>query len=164
MEREGAGATAAAVDSEAIDRTGFQLQCGNAACGGDEHRPGELHAEAEHGADAVAAVGGAGSHLADAGGARPIDHQLGIGPQRTRGTRSRQGEDGVVAGGVFDCAAIEAQGIGGELIQIGRSVAGLNDVLEREGAGATAAAVDSEAIDRTGFQLQLRGARHNHRL
>ena len=84
-----------------------------------------------------------------------VNHQLGIGGERTGGTWSREGEDGVIAGVIFDGAAIEGEGIGRELIEISGGIARLNGVGEFEDAGATAAAVGGEAIGAAGFQLQL---------
>ena len=82
----------------------------------------------------VGRSGGEGTQAA--GGCRCIDHQIRIGAEGASGTRSGEGENGVVAGYIADSAAIELQGCAGELIEISGGMAGLNGVLEDEGIAA----------------------------
>ena len=99
-----------------------------------------------------------GSDCCGGGGGNAINHQGSIYSQGTGGTWGREGEDGVVAGGIFDGAAIEGQGVGGELIKIAAGVSGLNDVAEGEGIGAATAEIGGNTINSAGFQLQRGGA------
>ncbi|ELS24561.1 PE-PGRS family protein [Metapseudomonas furukawaii] len=68
----------------------------------------------------------------------------------------RQGQDRVAAGGIADAAAVQGQGPGGLVVEVGADIAGLHDIAEGQGIAAGAGEVHRIAIHQTGFQQQGR--------
>ncbi len=83
-----------------------------------------------------------------------INHQGRVGPQRTGGTRYGQRQDGVVASGVLNRAAVEFKRCRATEVQICRDIAGLHGVGKGQRAGARAACVNSKTGNGPGLQLQ----------
>ena len=67
---------------------------------------------------------------------------------------SREGEDGCIACGIVDAAAIECESFCGELIEISGGVTVLNGVLEGEDVCARSRGVDGVAIGTASFKME----------
>ena len=69
-----------------------------------------------------------------------------------------ESESGVVACGVLDGAAVEGEGGGGFVVEIGGGIAVLDGVCKRESAGAGSRGVVDDLIGGSGFEGELRRA------
>ncbi len=160
VERQRAGAAATGVVDRAVGGAGFQGQLRGA---GDCHRLAEIDLDRNNLAGLVGAVGGTGGHPGNRG-RHAVDDEVPVRAQRAGRARRRQRQQRIVARQVLDGAAVEGQGAGGHVVQIGAGIAGLHGVAESQGAAVGTAGVVDDAVGGAGFQGQLRRAGDQHGL
>ena len=88
-------------------------------------------------------------------GSGAIDDKVAVAGEGITAVNGGESESGVVASGVLDGAAVESEGGGGLVVEIGRGVACLNGVGEGECGGARSRGVGSVLIGGPGFEGEL---------
>ena len=151
-ERQGGGATSAGVIHHPVDGAGLQRDL---RCTGERDGLAEVHLDADDIASLVGAVGG-GRGDANDGGCDAVDDDVLVRPQRIGSAWRWQGQDRVVVGSVPDRATVQRERTGVHIVQIGRGIAGLHGVTDRQGGGTTSAGIVHRPVYSAGFQRELR--------
>ena len=84
-----------------------------------------------------------------------VDDESTVGGEGLTAVACRECEGGVVACGVLDGGAVEGEGGGGFVVEVGGGISVLNGVGEREGAGAGAGGIGSVLIGGSGLEGEL---------
>ena len=114
------------------------------ASAGDRHRIIEGDGEVQNLADAVGAVR-RHREVARYRRGNAVHHQVLVVAQRTGGARAGQGQHGILAAAALDGAASRGQRRGAGEIEVGRHIAGPDDVGEVQGGRAGAAGIGGGA-------------------
>ena len=91
-------------------------------------------------------------------GSGAIDDECAAAGEGITAVNGGESESGVVASGVLDGAAVEGEGGGGFVVEIGGGIAVLDGVCKGESAGAGSRGVVDDLIGGSGFEGELRGA------
>ena len=84
-----------------------------------------------------------------------VDDVGAVGGEGVAAAGGREGEGGDVACSVFDGSAVEGEGGGGLVVEVGGGVAVLNGVGEGEGVVARSRGIGGVLVGGTGFEGEL---------